>query len=263
MLYSYIAKNIPGLRLKLRQAGIFQEPEEYVKVTIGTSILLSVGLFFMFFFFTLSFWAIVVVPISIPLLFMYFVKFVDVKIEKIKKKIDEEIIFAGRFLLIGLESGVPMHKIFEDMEKNYEYVGYYFGEILNKVYLGTSMEDAVNDTLNASPSPNLRRLLWQVMNSLKTGAEVGGALNSVLDQIVREQAIAVQEYGKKLSPLAMFYMTISIIIPSLGITMLVILATFIGIKVTMPILLVLALLIAFVQFMFLSLVRSSRPSIST
>ncbi len=263
MLYSYLAKNIHGLRLKLRQAGIFQEPEEYVKATFTTSLLLSIGVGFIFFFFTLSLWSVIVVPISLPLLFMYFIKFVDVKIEKIKKKIDEEILFAGRFLIIGLESGVPMHKIFEDMEKNYEYVGYYFGEILNKVYLGTSMEEAVNDTLNNSPSPNLRRLLWQVMNSLKTGTEVGGALNSVLDQITREQQIAVQEYGKKLSPLAMFYMTISIIVPSLGITMLVILATFIGLKITMPILVVLAVMIGFVQFMFLSMIKASRPSIST
>jgi len=263
MLYSYIAKGIPGLRSKLRQAGIFQEPEEYVKKTVATSILLSIGLFFMFFFFTTSPWALIVIPISLPILFIYFIKFVDVKIEKIKKHIDEEIIFAGRFLIIGLESGVPIHKIFEDMEKNYTYVGYYFGEILNKVYLGTGMEEAVNDTLNDSPSPNLRRILWQVMNSLKTGTEVSGALNSVIEQIVREQAISVQEYGKKLSPLAMFYMTVSIIVPSLGITMLVILATFIGIQVTMPILMILAMLIAFVQFMFLSMIRSSRPSIST
>jgi len=263
MLYSYIAKSIPGLRFKLRQAGVFQEPEEYIKSILVTTFLLSIGIFFIFFFFTLSLWSLVVIPIGMPFLFMYFVKFVDVKIEKIKKKIDEEIIFAGRFLIIGLESGVPIHKIFEDMEKNYEYVGFYFGEILNKVYLGTSMEDAVSDTLNDSPSPNLRRILWQVMNSLKTGTEVGTALNSVIDQIVREQAISVQEYGKKLNPLAMFYMTISIIVPSLGITMLVILATFIGLKVTMPVLLVLAMMIAFVQFMFLSLVRSSRPSIST
>jgi archaeal flagellar protein FlaJ len=263
MLYSFIAKKIPGLRLKLRQAGILQEPEDYVKNTVGTCIMLSIGIFFIFFFFTLSIWSILVIPFSLPMLFTYFIKFVDVKIEKIKKKIDEEIIFAGRFLIIGLESGVPIDKIFEDMEKNYEYVGYYFGEILNKVYLGTNMEDAVSETLNYSPSPNLRRILWQVMNSLKTGTEVSSALNSVIEQIIREQAIAVQEYGKKLSPLAMFYMTISIIVPSLGITMLVILATFIGLKVTLPILIVLAILIAFVQFMFLSLIKSSRPSIST
>jgi len=43
----------------------------------------------------------------------------------------------------------------------------------------------------------------------------------------------------------------------------VILATFIGLKVTMPILLIMAGGIAFVQFMFLSMIRSSRPSIST
>ena len=262
MLYSYIAKGIPGLRLKLRQAGILQEPEDYVRAILSTCVLLSIGLFFALFFFTLSLWSIIIIPLSIPLLFIYFIKFVDVKIEKIKKHIDEEIIFAGRFLIIGLESGVPIDKIFEDMEKNYTYVGYYFGEILNKVYLGTSMEDAVNDTLNVSPSPNLRRILWQVLNSMKTGTEVGGALNSVIEQIVREQAIAVQEYGKKLSPLAMFYMTISIIVPSLGITMLVILATFIGLKVTMPVLIVLAIVVGFVQFMFLSMIRSSRPSIS-
>jgi flagellar protein FlaJ len=263
MINSYVANRIPGLRLKLRQAGVFQEPEEYVKSIFGNCLLLSIGVFFIFFFFTLSFWSVIIIPLSIPLLFMYFIKFVDLKIEKVKKKIDEEIIFAGRFLIIGLGSGVPVHKIFEDMEKNYEYVGYYFGEILNKMYLGTNLEDAITDTLNTSPSPNLRRILWQVVNSLKTGTEVGSSLNSVIDQIVREQAISVQEYGKKLSPLAMFYMTISIIIPSLGITMLVIMATFIGLRITMPVLLFLVVMLAFVQFMFLSVVRSSRPSIST
>jgi len=263
MLYSYLAKTIPGLRSKLRQAGIFQEPEEYVKSILATCMLLSLGIFFIFFFFTMSLWAVLAIPFSLPILFIYFSNFVDMKIEKIKKRIDEEIIFAGRFLIIGLESGVPIHKIFEDMEKNYEYVGYYFGEILNKVYLGTGMEEAINETILVSPSPNLRRILWQVVNSMKTGTEVSRSLNAVIEQIVKEQAISVQEYGKKLSPLAMFYMTVSIIIPSLGITMLVILATFIGIKVTLPILLVLAGLIAFVQFMFLSLVKASRPSIST
>ncbi len=262
-IYQYLAKKIPGLNIKLRQAGMLETPEEYVKSTFMTALMLSIGVFFIFFFFTLSPLSIFIIPISIPLLFMYFIKYVDVKIERIRKKIDEEIIFAGRFLIIGLESGVLVHKIFEDMEKNYEYIGYYFGEILNRVYLGTTMEDAINETITINPSPNLRRILWQVLNSLKTGTEVGHALNSVIDQIVREQAISVKEYGKKLSPLAMFYMTVSIIIPSLGITMLVILATFIGLNITMPILIFLAVMIGFVQFMFLSLVKSQRPSIST
>jgi flagellar protein FlaJ len=156
-----------------------------------------------------------------------------------------------------------MHRVFEDMERNYEVIGFYFGEIINKVYLGTNMEDAINETLLLSPSPNLRRIFWQILNSLKTGTDIGPSLNSVIDQIVREQDISIKEYGKKLSPIAMFYMMISIIIPSLGITMMVVLATFMGLKVTMPFFIVLAALIGLVQFMFLSMIRSSRPAMSS
>jgi hypothetical protein len=58
-------------------------------------------------------------------------------------------------------------------------------------------------------------------------------------------------------------MMISIIIPSLGITMMVVLATFMGLKVTMPFFIVLAALIGLVQFMFLSMIRSSRPAMSS
>jgi len=125
------------------------------------------------------------------------------------------------------------------------------------------LEDAINDTLINTPSPNLRRVLWQILNSIKTGATVERSLNQIVDQIVREQQIAVKEYGKKLNPLAMFYMMISIILPSIGTTMLVVLATFIGLNITMPLFVMLAGLIAFVQFMFLSIIRSARPPITT
>ncbi|MCF8013449.1 type II secretion system F family protein [Candidatus Woesearchaeota archaeon] len=155
-----------------------------------------------------------------------------------------------------------MHKAFENLEKNYDYVGRYFGDIINKTYLGTDIEDAINDTLMNAPSANLRKILWQVLNSLKTGADVGPALNSVIDQIVKEQKIAVKEYGKKLNPMAMFYMMISVIIPSLGTTMLVILATFMGLNISLGILLALAGLITFVQFMFMMMIKQARPPIS-
>ena len=241
---------------------MIDEPEQYLKKTVMSSVSLSAGLALIVFFFFSSPLALLAVVFFIPMLFMYFMRYVDVKVEKIKKQVDQQIIFAGRFLIIGLESGVPIYKIFEDVEKNYSAIGPYFGEVLNKVYLGTSMEDAINDTLLECPSHNLRRLLWQVLNSLKTGTEVAPALNSAIDQIVKEQDIAVKEYGKKLSPMAMFYMMISLILPSLGITMLVVLATFLGLNITLPFFIVIAILLGFVQLMFLFMVRSARPAIS-
>ncbi|MCA9478138.1 MAG: type II secretion system F family protein [Nanoarchaeota archaeon] len=260
--YKRLSKIVPGLGDKLHQAGILDTPEEYVRKIFFTSLMIAIGLFLVFFVFFLSPIVILVVPFAVPLLFMYLVKYVDIKIENLRKRIDEEIVYAGRFLIIELESGVPLDKAFESIQTNYQVVGAYFGDIINRVYLGTNMEEAINDTLLSSPSPTLRRILWQLLNSMKTGSDVAGAINSVIDQIVKEQQIAVKEYGKKLNPLAMFYMMISVIVPSLGTTMLVVIATFIGIKLNLVVLLALAAFVGFVQMMFLSIIKSSRPPIS-
>jgi len=261
-VYTKFAKSVPDLSRKLKQAGIIEEPDEYVKKIFFTAGFMSFGLSLVIFLFLPTPSTLLITPILFPFLVMYFLKYVDVKIEQIKRKVDQEIIFAGRFLIIELDSGVPLHTAFENIEKNYEIVGAYFGDIMNKVYLGTSLEDAINDTLLNAPSSNLRKVFWQVLNSIKTGAQAGSALNLIVDQIVREQQIAVKEYGKKLNPIAMFYMMVSIILPSIGTTMLVILATFIGLNITMPFFILLAGINAFMQFMFLSLIKSSRPPIT-
>ena len=248
--------------MKLQQAGMIDTVDEYVQKTLRNSITLSVALGLIAFMLVQKFVVFVFAIMLIPILYMYFIKYVDLKIDKIRKQIDQEIIYAGRFIIIEIESGVPLYTAIQNVEKNYEYVGKYFGDIVNKVYLGTSIEDAINDTMINTPSNNLRKVLWQMMNSMKTGSDIGPSLNSVISQIMKEQQISVQEYGKKLNPMAMFYMMIAIILPSLGVTMLVILATFLGMKIGLTALLAIAAFLGFTQFMFLSMIRSSRPPIS-
>jgi len=185
----------------------------------------------------------------------------DIKISRREKDISREIIFAGRFLVIELESGVPLYNALSNLSKNYEVIGSYVREIINKVDLGTSLEDALNEAAELIPSNDLRRILWQIINSLRTGSNVSASLGSVIDQITKEQAIEVSKYGRKLNPLAMFYMIVAVIFPTLGVTMLIVLSSFMKFRMTLSILLLLAGLIAFVQFMFLSLVKFSRPPI--
>jgi flagellar protein FlaJ len=260
--YKNLARMQPDLGRKLLQAGIAQDAESYVKRTFFNAVVLSLALGFIAFFISMKPIVILFCLFLIPFLYSYFIKYVDVKIDKIKKAIDQEIIYAGRFLIIEIESGVPIYNAMQHIEKNYDVVGKYFGDIVNKVYLGTSIEDAINDTMINTPSNNLRKILWQLLNSMKTGSDVGPSLNSVITQIMREQQISVQEYGKKLNPMAMFYMMVAIIIPSLGVTMLVVLATFVGLNITMTVFLMIAGVLGFTQFMFLSIIRSTRPPIS-
>jgi flagellar protein FlaJ len=258
-LYKIIARWVPSLKLKLLQARMADSPELYVRKTFFGSIFLGLGFSFVVFTF-LSKWIVFLFsPLFVALAFIYFIGYVDLKIEKVKKEINREIVYAGRFLIIEIESGVPLYEAFRNVARNYESIGVYFQELVERIDLGTPMDDALNEMIAITPSPELRKMLWQVLNSLKTGSEVARALSAVLDQVVREQEIAVKEYGRKLNPLALFYMMIAIIVPSLGTIMLIVLTSFLGFNLSMVVYIVIAGLIGFMQFMFLAVIRSSRP----
>jgi archaeal flagellar protein FlaJ len=257
--YKKLARRLPDLGSKLKEAKIGETPEVYVKRIWKSALMLSFGLTFVFFMSTGSFLTLLSFPILLFITFPYFARSIDVKIEKIKKEIDKEILFAGRFLIIEIESGVPVYDTFKNLSDNYETIGPYFQEIIDKVDFGTSMETALNEVIASTPSANLRKVLWQIANSFKTGSNISGSLVIVLDQISREQDIVIKEYGRKLNPIAMFYMMAAIIVPSLGITMLAVLASFLGFKISIWILLGMVVVLGFVQFMFLAIIRSSRP----
>ncbi len=205
--------------------------------------------------------AFYIFPLFFIVVFRYLVQVPDVKIRKKEVGISREIAFATRFLIIEIESGVPVYNAFINVSNVYPVIGSYFRSITDQINMGTSMEDAINETIELVPSSNLRKILWQVLNSIKTGADVSGALNSVLEQIVEEQKIAVKEYGRKLNPLAMFYMLIAVILPSLGSTMLIIFSSFIGFSLGLVELLVVAGLLGFMQFMFYALIKQARPAV--
>ncbi|MGV8162676.1 MAG: type II secretion system F family protein [Candidatus Nanoarchaeia archaeon] len=260
--YKMLARSQSDLQRKLQQAGMMDTAETYVKKVFFNSLVLAFSIGFIGFIFVMKPAVFLISVFFTPILFLYFIKYVDVKIDKIKKEIDREIIYAGRFIIIEIESGVSLYTAIQNVEKNYEYVGKYFGDIINKVYLGTTIEDAINETMINTPSNNLRKVLWQMLNALKTGSDIGPSLNSVITQIMKEQQISVQEYGKKLNPMAMFYMMVAIILPSLGVTMIVVLATFMGLNMSLTTFMMIAAFLGFIQFMFLSLVKSARPPIS-
>jgi len=238
-------------------------PKQFLKKTITSAFILSFGISVLFIGGMVKDLTIVLItfPICFILLVNYLIKVPDVKIRQKESGISREVVFATRFLMIEIESGVPVYNAFINVSNVYPVVGTYFKAIIDQINMGTSMEDAINETLELVPSSNLRKILWQVLNSIKTGADVSGALNAVLDQIINEQKIEVEEYGRKLNPLAMFYMLMAVIMPSLGVTMLIIFSSFIGITLKLPVLLTITGLLSFMQFMFYGLIKSSRPAV--
>lgn len=260
-IHKLIAQRFPDLRFKLAQARMDETPEHYVQRTLFVSMLLAFAVTIILFSFTKNPGTLLFFPIVYAAAFFYLFHYTDSQLAKIQRNVSKEVVFAGRFLIIELESGVPIYTAFQNIAHNYEHVGKYFAEINQRVDLGTPLEEAINEAVQLAPSNDLRRIYWQVLNSLKTGSEVSSALNSVIDQIVREQEIAVKEYGRKLNPMAMFYMMIAIIVPSLGTIMLLVLATFMGITMDLLLFSIIIAMGIIVQLFFLVTIKSQRPPV--
>ncbi len=265
LFYKKIAGRIPNLSIKLQQAGMADTDVEFVKKTFFSAVYMTTGIVISLALLLSKvnvnvLFVIFVFPLLFIMMFMYFIKFPDVKIMRIQREIDREIVFAGRFLIVELESGIPVYDAFRHVANNYPVTGKYFRNIVEDVDLGTTIDEALNKAVELTPSQNFRRLLWQIINSMTTGADVATSLNAVIEQIVREQRIELTEYGRKLNPLAMFYMIVAVILPSIGVTMFVILVSFLSIKLTFSTLLIIAGLMGFIQFLFYTVVKSSRPA---
>ena len=266
-IYRKLALLIPNLKPKLIRAGIDEPPHLFLKKVATSAFMLSFGFFGLFLAPILHSMEVsikilfLLFPAAFVFIALYMTGYPDYLIKKKEKAVNKEIVFAVRFLIIEISSGVPIYNVFVNISKEYPHIGPYFKTIVDKVNLGLDMEEAIGDMCETVPSNNLRRILWQLLTSIRTGADIEDSLNVTLVQIIREQKIEVEVYGRKLNPLAMFYMMIAIIIPSLGITMLIIFAVFMGLELKLPFLLALAGLIAFMQYMFYALIKSSRPAV--
>lgn len=268
MIIEFLVKSYPELKLKLLQARVDKKPKEFIKQNLVMSIFVSLALLIVILLFLKASNAplpivslIVIALVSFIFVFKIFMNYPDAIIKKQEHEIAKEIVFAGRYLIIEAKSGVPLYNSMVSLAENFNVLGRYFKEIIDKVNMGTTMEDAISEAVETTPSNNFRKILWQILNSLKTGADISTSLDGVVQQITKEQMIDIKEYGKKLNPLAMFYMMIAVIIPTLGIVFAIVITSFMGVPITLTGLLIVAFFIALMQLMFLMMVKSSRPAV--
>ena len=262
-LYPYF----PDLKKKMVVADIQQTPEDFIDRVVLSSIFLAIGLTIVTFIFfqLLIINLLFLIPLFLLYLilgFFYFMMYPSVKILKRRREIDYELVFAGRHLLIAIKSGMPLFDAMVGVSRGYGAVSEEFNKIVEKVTLGVPMSQAIREVIQTSPSPDFNRVVLQIANSISSGADVAESLEVILNQIFREQIIALKSYGQKLNPMVMFYMIFGIIFPSLGLAFAVILFSLLGagrFGLSGSLLILVFLMIAIVQFMFLAMVESSRP----
>ena len=206
--------------------------------------------------------AVFIFPISFLIMYNMQLKIPKATIKKRGKEMDNEVLFASRYLLVKIASGRPLFNALIDASESYGVASKYFKEIVDNITFGTPIEKALEDAVELSPSTGFKKVLFQILNALKTGTDVTRSLQNTIEEIEDGQALEIERYSKKLSSIAMFYMLLAIVIPSLGLTMFVIITALLSIKLSAAVYIVLAVFIAMTQMFFISVFKSIRPSVN-
>ena len=257
----------PEIKKKLLLSGMGITPKEYLEKVLVSTVFASFAALILtaiiFSEFAIDLFYLIPLLIIYPILFFFYLMlYLDVAIIKKKKAIDYEIVFAVRHIVIALRAGMPLFDTLVGVSVGYGDLSKEFNKIVEKVTLGIPLSQALREASRNTPSTNFARVLMQVANSLSAGSDVADSLEAVLNQISKDQVIELKAYGRKLTPLVMFFMIFGIILPSLGIAFAVILLSLIsgGAIIEQGSLLVAVFMfILLIQYLFLAMVEGSRP----
>ncbi len=261
-----------GLEQALRDQGIkgtlYSFVQRMIIAAMMIGVVLGITFFVLFTHLNLSMPEAAVLAVLIGFMVFFFgmntfLDFPKHKSKKNAKGVERDILFAARDMIIALRSGMPLFNTLVSISTGYGDASKEFQQIVERVQLGMPLEEAIDQTIEETKSDSFRRLMLQASVSIKAGADVVTALQSVIDQLSQERVIALRAYGQKLNAIAMFYMLFGVILPSMGIAVVTILTTFIALFSVTPQLLYAGLVaIFFLQIIFLQMIRASRPSFS-
>jgi len=207
------------------------------------------------------------IPVILGVLIVGFISFITIMMypkiiaRKRARRLENELVPAMRQLLIQVKSGVPLYEAMTGVCDGYGEVSVEFRKMVRRINAGISMEEVIDEKSRGTASLQFRRVLWQINNALKVGTDVGKALEEIISDLVLEKIDDIRRYGQELSPWTMIYMLAAIVTPSLGITMMLVIISFLGIDVPKIIFAGVIVFIVGFQLFFTDFVRSRRPAI--
>ncbi|MEK6973628.1 MAG: type II secretion system F family protein [Nanoarchaeota archaeon] len=270
-----ISERLKGLFPKLSLDIKFSEMEVSDRDYLGMCIIAS-SMVFAFFFIVLSLvlskakfdgaiiYSFFASLIMVLFIFIQQVFYPRLMVQKRVRSIEQNLMPALQNIMIQINSGVPLF----DTLVNISFGGY--GEIssqfkiaVKRIAAGEDEIVAIEELATKNSSIFFRRGIWQLVNGMKAGSDLSKVISGIIENLGEEQLIQIQKYGSQLNPLAMFYMLMAVIIPSLGITLIIVLTSFISLNesTTKAIFYGLISIDVFFQLMFLGLLKARRPNL--
>lgn len=259
----------PMLKYDLRTLGI-QEVEAYAASNIASSLIISV---FFAVFISLMITNLKDAARAQPLALLsivaiFFIMFIfnmvypGIRTRTMAVKIDRDLIFALKDMLLQVESGIPLYEAMLNIARSgYGGVSYEFDVAVKEISTGTPEAHALQKIALKTKSEFFKKALWQLISSLEKGARLGPALRSVLETLENYQYKTIKDYSATLNFVVLIYMLVSAAIPSLGITFFIVLSAFGGMGVNEQLIGGIIAGSLLLQLVLIGYVNSGRPAV--
>ncbi|MEO0282059.1 MAG: type II secretion system F family protein [candidate division WOR-3 bacterium] len=264
-----ISKLFPVLGIQLERCEIKVDPNEYISVAMFASVFWFILTFASFFVIiqttgiTPNMGVVLMVSMFISFSsFLYIIMYPNLLVNKKVREIDKQILYALRHLQIQIKSGVTLFdSLVSVANANYGAVSEEFKKAIKKISTGTPEIESLEDLAVKNPSLYFRRVIWQITNSIRSGADLGQTLDAMVASLSNEEKIAIRKYGSQLNPFAMMYMMTAVIIPNLGITFMLIISSMTGLSISEQVFWFMLFAIGVFQFSFIGMIKNRRPAI--
>lgn len=178
-------------------------------------------------------------------------------------EMEKNLIFALKDLLLQISSGISLYNGIVHISKSgYGTVSEEFEKVAQAIASGTPMEEALDKMSSETKSEFLKRTVWQLINALKAGASLKGALRTIINGLISTQHTKIRSYAQELNLWSLMYMMFSVAIPTIGAVMLVILSSFAGFGVTPALFIIFLLSTLIIQFILIGLIKARRPVVN-
>ncbi|MCX6776895.1 MAG: type II secretion system F family protein [Candidatus Micrarchaeota archaeon] len=192
--------------------------------------------------------------------FSFFSYYPRILARKTVEDVDKDLVYALKDLLLQISSGVPLFDAMVNISKSgYGVISKEFRRTVQDINAGEMQERALEKMALRTESEFLRRTIRQILTAFKSGASLQAALKSVIRNLQQYQYSQVKSYTYELNLWVLLFVIISVAIPSLGITLLVILSTFGSISINEGFILGLLAFCIFCEVALVEFIKSRRP----
>lgn len=262
---------VPSLEWDLERAGIHVDPLVYISITIYMAFSVGIASFagialpaYLVDKFDVGLSMAIIAGAGLSIfMFIYMLAMPKIKIRKRGAMIEKNLSYALKDLEIQTGAGIPIFDaIVHVANGGYGECSDEFRQVIRKVESGDSVIKSLDEVGMHTASPFLRRIIWQIVNSMYAGSDVSIALKAISEDLTREKETRIKAYGQEMNMWSLMYMLMVIVLPAQGITLLIILSTLIDIFGKIDKNLVFGAIIVFMvlfQFMLVGIIKNKRP----